>query len=183
MASRQPALFLDRDGVINVDYGYVHRPDNFHFVEGIFDVVHTACTQGYKIVVVTNQAGIGRGLYSEENFLTLTEWMCRRFTEQKAQIDRVYFSPYHPTEGLGEYRQDHASRKPRPGMLLQAKRELSIDMAGSILIGDNLSDMKAGIAAGVGTNLLLSDKSQANSVMEECLRIESLYEALPFLIT
>jgi D-glycero-D-manno-heptose 1,7-bisphosphate phosphatase len=130
----QPALFLDRDGVINVDHGYVHRPEDFHFMDGIFDVARAARTHGYRLVVVTNQAGIGRGRYGETQFHALTDWMCLRFGEERALIDRVYFPPYHPTAGLGEYKQDHVSRKPRPGMLFQAQRELGIDLAASILI-------------------------------------------------
>lgn len=180
---RQPALFLDRDGVINVDYGYVHSRENFQFLDGIFDVVRAARSQGYLIVVVTNQAGIGRGLYGEEDFQTLTDWMCNRFVEEKARIDRVFFSPYHPTEGRGYYKQDHFSRKPRPGMLLTAEQELNIDMMSSILIGDHLSDIEAGITAGVGTNLLLKDDGTLNPLNSVYTQIGSLHEALPFIIT
>jgi len=177
----QAALFLDRDGVINVDHGYVHRPDDFNFMDGIFDVARAARRYSYRLVVVTNQAGIGRGRYSETQFHALTDWMCRRFEEERAPIDRVYFSPYHPTAGLGEYKQDHVSRKPRPGMLFQAQRELGIDMADSILIGDKLSDMEAGIAAGVGRNLLLQAEGRDALPNAGYTRIKILREALPFL--
>jgi D-glycero-D-manno-heptose 1,7-bisphosphate phosphatase len=177
----QAALFLDRDGVINVDHGYVHRPEDFHFMDGIFDVARAARTHGYRLVVVTNQAGIGRGRYSETQFHALTDWMCLRFREERAPIDRVYFSPYHPTAGLGEYKQDHVSRKPRPGMLFQAQRELGIDLAASILIGDKLSDIEAGIAAGVGRNLLLQTEDGDVSPHAGYVRIGALREALPFL--
>jgi D-glycero-D-manno-heptose 1,7-bisphosphate phosphatase len=146
----RPALFLDRDGVINVDYGYVHTPENFHFIEGIFELVAAANRAGYLVVVVTNQAGIGRGYYSEEQFHELTHWMRRRFAEYGGQIDALYFCPYHPEHGIGEYRRESEFRKPAPGMLLQAKRELGIDMGKSIFIGDKQSDMKAGRSAGVG---------------------------------
>jgi len=177
----QPALFLDRDGVINVDHGYVHHPENFQFMDGIFDVARAARAYGYRLVVVTNQAGIGRGRYTETQFHQLTEWMCNRFKEERASIDRVYFSPYHPTAGLGEYRQDHVSRKPRPGMLLQAQRELELDLPASMLIGDKLSDIKAGIAAGVGRNLLLQARECDVPADAEYLSIGMLGEALPFL--
>lgn len=177
----QPALFLDRDGVINVDYGYVHRPKEFHFMDGIFDVARTARTHGYRLVVVTNQAGIGRGFYSETQFHALTDWMCLRFSDERASIDRVYFSPYHPTAGLGEYKLDHISRKPRPGMFFQAQRELGIDLAASILIGDKLSDVEAGIAAGVGRNLLLQAENGDIPPNAGYVRIGMLQEALPFL--
>lgn len=181
VGTMQAALFLDRDGVINVDHGYVHRHEEFHFMDGIFDVVRVARTHGYRVVVVTNQAGIGRGYYSEKQFRVLTDWMCIRFSEERAPIDRVYFSPYHPTAGQGEYKQDHISRKPRPGMLFQAQRELGIDLAASILIGDKLSDIEAGIAAGVGRNLLL--QAEGRDVLPDAgyVQIRMLREALSFL--
>lgn len=150
---KRPALFLDRDGVINVDHGYVHTPEEFQFIEGVFDLVAAANRAGYLVVVVTNQAGIGRGYYSEAQFHELTHWMRARFKEHGGQIDGVYFCPYHPEHGIGEYRRESEFRKPAPGMLLQAQRELGIDMAPSIFIGDKPSDMAAGRSAGVGTLL------------------------------
>lgn len=149
----RPALFLDRDGVINVDHGYVHRPEEFEFVEGIFDLVATANGAGYLVVVVTNQAGIGRGYYSEAQFHALTDWMKIKFSEHGGIIDAVYFCPYHPEHGIGAYRRESEFRKPAPGMLMQAQSELGIDLEKSILIGDKLSDMAAGRSAGVGTLL------------------------------
>lgn len=150
---KRPALFLDRDGVINVDHGYVHMPENFQFIEGIFDLVALANRAGYLVVVVTNQAGIGRGYYSEAQFHELTRWMMCRFAEHGGKIDGVYFCPYHPEHGIGRYRRKSEFRKPAPGMLLQAQSELGIDLQQSILIGDKLSDMAAGRSAGVGTLL------------------------------
>jgi D-glycero-D-manno-heptose 1,7-bisphosphate phosphatase len=149
----RPALFLDRDGVINVDHGYVHTQENFQFIEGVFDLVAAANRTGYLVVVVTNQAGIGRGYYSEEQFHALTHWMRARFAEHGGQIDGVYYCPCHPEHGIGEYRRESEFRKPAPGMLLQAQSELGIDLKRSILIGDKLSDMAAGRAAGVATLL------------------------------
>ena len=149
----RPALFLDRDGVINVDHGYVHTPENFQFIEGVFDLVAAANQAGYLVVVVTNQAGIGRAYYSEAQFHELTHWMMARFAEHGGQIDRVYFCPCHPEHGIGEYRRESEFRKPAPGMLLQAQSELSIDLGQSIFIGDKRSDMAAGRAAGIGTLL------------------------------
>jgi D-glycero-D-manno-heptose 1,7-bisphosphate phosphatase len=161
---QQRALFLDRDGVINVNHDYVHRRENFEFVEGIFDLARAANAQQYKLVVITNQAGIGRGLYSEQQFHQLTDWMCDQFASQRAPIARVYFSPFHPTEGRGEYKKDDVSRKPRPGMVLQAQREFNLDLESSILIGDKASDIQAGVAAGVGCNILFSQENFAELV-------------------
>lgn len=150
---KRPALFLDRDGVINVDHGYVHKPEEFQFIDGIFDLVTAANRAGYLVVVVTNQAGIGRGYFSEAQFCDLNHWMMRRFAAHGCQIDAVYFCPYHPEHGIGPYLRDSSFRKPLPGMFLQAERELTVDMDRSILIGDKASDIAAGRAAGVGTLL------------------------------
>lgn len=146
---KRPALFLDRDGVINVDYGYVHTPENFQFIEGIFDLVSAANRSGYLIVVVTNQAGIGRGYYSEEQFHVLTDWMKKKFIENGCKIDAVYFCPHHPEKGIGIYRQQSNWRKPAPGMILAAKHDLDIDLNKSILVGDSLKDIQAAQAAGI----------------------------------
>ena len=182
--SAQPrALFLDRDGVININHGYVHSVDNFDFIDGIFDVIRTAHANKLKVVVVTNQAGIGRGFYSVQQFHQLTSWMCKEFMNVGAPIDKVYFSPFHPTEGLGEYKKDDFSRKPNPGMILQAQQELGLDLANSMLIGDKARDIQAGISAGLGLNILFTQERQQERVSHECHLISSLVEALPFINT
>ena len=173
----RPALFLDRDGVINVDHGYVHTLDKFQFIEGIFELVVAANRAGYLVVVVTNQAGIGRGYYSEAQFHALTHWMKTKFAEHGGQIDGVYFCPYHPDQGIGRYRRESELRKPAPGMLFQAHKELGIDLKRSIFIGDKATDMAAGRAAGVGTLLHLHGKEAgANTI-----GIAQLSQALPYL--
>jgi D-glycero-D-manno-heptose 1,7-bisphosphate phosphatase len=154
------ALFLDRDGVINVDHAYVCKPESFEFVDGIFDLVRRARELGYLVIVVTNQAGIGRGYFSEDEFLALTEWMRAEFASRGAAIDAVYFCPDHPLHGLGRYRRDSPMRKPAPGMLLQARDEFGIDMARSVMVGDKRTDMQAGAAAGVGTLLWLNPNEE-----------------------
>lgn len=176
-----PALFLDRDGVINHDHGYVYKCEDFDFIEGVFDLARHAYKQNYKIVVITNQAGIARGYYTEEQFHQLTDWMCKQFLFAGAEIERVYFSPYHPTAGLGRYQKDDISRKPHPGMILQAKNDLLIDLTRSVLIGDKVSDIQAGIAAGVGTNLLFSSEPPAEQGYLTCERIATLSDAIPYL--
>ena len=160
MAAR-PALFLDRDGVINVDYAYVHRPENFDFVNGIFELCREAKRLGYRIFVVTNQAGIGRGYYTEQDFHDLTAWMRARLAEHGADVDAVYFSPYHPEHGIGPYKKGSDCRKPGAGMLRQAAAEFEIDFARSVLVGDKYSDIQAGVAAGVGRNLLFAQDGVA----------------------
>ncbi|NGZ05536.1 MAG: D-glycero-beta-D-manno-heptose 1,7-bisphosphate 7-phosphatase [Magnetococcales bacterium] len=174
-------LFLDRDGVINIDYGYVHQIETFHFMEGIFDLTRHAVRLGYGVVVVTNQAGIARGYYTEAQFHHLTAWMVAEFAHQGVPVERVYFSPCHPTEGIGIYRREDPSRKPAPGMILQARQELDVDLAASVLIGDRISDMQAGMAAGVGCNLWYQPQPVADSSIEGCHIIATLHAALPYL--
>jgi D-glycero-D-manno-heptose 1,7-bisphosphate phosphatase len=150
----RPALFLDRDGVINVDHGYVSKPGDFEFVPGIAELCRRAKELGYLVFVVTNQAGIGRGYYTEQEFLTLTEWMCDLLRAQGALIDKVYYCPYHEAHGVGRYRKNSSFRKPGPGMILQAAQEFGVDLRESVLVGDKESDIQAGLAAGVACNLL-----------------------------
>lgn len=178
----RPALFLDRDGVINIDHAYVNRKDNFEFVEGIFDLCRSAKQLGFLICVVTNQAGIGRGYYSEKDFLELTSWMCAVFKEQGCEISKVYFCPAHPEHGIGVYKTDSYFRKPNPGMILQAAKELNIDLTVSVLVGDNETDIHAGIAAGVKYNLLYCTNltNIANDTVATKV-VRYLHEALPFL--
>ena len=177
---RSQGLFLDRDGVINVNHGYVHSIKKFEFIDGIFDIARAAHANDFKIVVITNQSGIGRGLYTEEQFHYLTSWMCKEFLNAGVPIAKVYFSPFHPTEGLGKYKKDDFSRKPNPGMIFQAQRELGLDLENSILIGDKNSDIQAGIIAGIGLNLLFAQKLESEEIPQQCHVIASLPEALPF---
>lgn len=157
MTSGHRALFLDRDGVINVEKNYVYRVQDFDFLPGIFDLCATARDLGYRRVVVTNQAGIGRGYYTEDDFQRLTDWMAGVFAREGVPLDRVYHCPYHPTAGVGEYRRESEDRKPNPGMILRAARDLDLDLGASVLLGDKLSDVEAGRAAGVRHLLLLTD--------------------------
>lgn len=174
-----PGLLLDRDGVINVDHAYVHRIDQFEFMPGIFDLCRTARALGHRIAVVTNQAGIARGYYTEDDFHALTAWMLARFADEGAPIDRVYFCPTHPTAGIGAYRVDSSFRKPGPGMLLQAATELDLDLAASTLVGDKASDAEAGLAAGVGRVIVLRDagnRYDEEDLPEGCTVVGSLAE-------
>jgi D-glycero-D-manno-heptose 1,7-bisphosphate phosphatase len=150
----RPALFLDRDGVINIDHAYVCKPENFEFVDGIFELCRTAKRLGYLIFIITNQAGIGRGYYTEKDFLNLADWMCGIFKTQGVVIGKVYFCPFHPEHGVGHYKTDSPHRKPAPGMIHQAAQEFDVDLAKSVLVGDKETDIQAGVAAGVGCNLL-----------------------------
>jgi D-glycero-D-manno-heptose 1,7-bisphosphate phosphatase len=150
-----PALFLDRDGVVNKEYEYVHRKEDFHFIPGVFAACRAARAGGYKLVIITNQAGIARGFYSEDDFHALTRWMLAQFSRHGIEIDGVYFCPHHPTAGVGQYLAECECRKPKPGLIMQAARELDIDLPRSALVGDKPSDIEAGVRAGVGTCILV----------------------------
>ena len=129
MTQSVPAIFLDRDGTINVDHGYVHEIDNFHFIDGVIDACRELKKMGFALVMVTNQSGIARGKFSEDQFMYLTEWMDWSLADRDVDFDGIYFCPHHPEAVVEEYRQVCDCRKPQPGMLLQAQQELNIDMA------------------------------------------------------
>ncbi|MBB1274765.1 D-glycero-beta-D-manno-heptose 1,7-bisphosphate 7-phosphatase [Psychromonas sp. SR45-3] len=149
------AVFLDRDGVINKDNGYVSEIDDFEFIDGAIEACIEFKKKGYLLVVITNQSGIARGLFSEEQFHTLTEWMDWSLADRGVDLDGIYYCPHHNKEGIGEFKVDCECRKPKPGMLMNAIADLNIDIETSILIGDKVSDLQAGIAAGIKTNYLV----------------------------
>jgi D-glycero-D-manno-heptose 1,7-bisphosphate phosphatase len=150
------ALFLDRDGVINHEVGYLYRPVDVRWVEGIVPLCKTAQRLGYALIVVTNQAGIARGFYSTADFEELMRWMRSELEAQGVRLDAVYHCPYHPQHGLGEWKREHEDRKPGPGMLLRAARELGLNLANSIMVGDRCSDVGAANAAGLRKAFLIS---------------------------
>lgn len=153
------ALFLDRDGVINIEKNYVYRIEDFEFIAGIFDLCACAQARGFIIIIITNQAGIARGYYSVRDFEKTTAWMLGRFSDHDIHIHRVYFCPYHPTAGIGKYKHDSFDRKPNPGMILKARDDFGLQLSDSVLVGDKGSDIQAGLTAGVGHNILLAPET------------------------
>ena len=150
---KNKALFLDRDGVINVDKHHVYKIEDCEFIDGIFDKCRQAKSKGYKLIVVTNQAGIAKGIYTEEDYFKFRDYVHAEFEKQGCPIDAEYYCPYH-IEGFGKYKKDSEDRKPNPGMILKAAKDFNIDLSQSILIGDKQSDIEAGKRAGVTTNIL-----------------------------
>lgn len=148
---KNKALFLDRDGVINVEKNYVYKIEDFEFIEGIFEFVKVFVLAGYKIVVVTNQAGIAREFYTVEDFELLTSWMKRCFLKHNIFIDRVYYCPHHPS-----YTGDCLCRKPNPGMFESAAEDLDLNMNDSVMIGDKVSDLIAAESAGIKKTYLFT---------------------------
>ena len=151
----KPAVFLDRDGVINVDHGYVHDEHDFEYIDGVFEAAKAFKDMGYLLVLVTNQSGIARGMFSEDRFISLTQWMDWNFEDNGVELDGIYYCPHHAEHGIGEYKQDCECRKPKPGMFISARDFLKIDMANSVMIGDKAEDMMAAEAADVGTKVLV----------------------------
>ena len=162
------AVFLDRDGVINQDTGYVSCVDDFHFIDGTIEALQILKKKGYCLVVVTNQSGIARGYFTEEQFMSLTEWMDWSLADRDVDLDGIYFCPHHPTAGVGEYRQECNCRKPAPGMLLDAAKDLKIDLANSYMVGDKAGDLQAAKAAGVGHKILVRT---GKTVTEEAIAL------------
>jgi len=152
------AIFLDRDGVINIDNGYTHTVSDFHFCEEIFTVCQHFQREGFLIIVVTNQSGIARGLYTADDFHTLTEWMVEEFRKRSITISKVYFCPHHPDFGPFDSRRCNC-RKPKPGMLNAALIDFQLDPSKCILIGDKESDIEAAQRAEIGTTILIDSKS------------------------
>ncbi|MCW8108516.1 HAD family hydrolase [Alteromonas ponticola] len=160
-------LFLDRDGVINVDKGYVGNVADFEFMDGIFQLIKQFTKLGFIPIIITNQSGIGRGFYTEETFLKLCEWMNSRFAEHDIAPIPVYFCPHHPTDARGEYLADCQCRKPQPGLFFKAAKDYRVDLSQSIMIGDSLRDLEAAEAAGIPVRLWVTEIKQ-NQIASSC---------------
>lgn len=145
----RPAAFLDRDGVINVDNGYVHRLDDMHWIEGAPDAVRALNEAGYVVIVVTNQSGVARGFFDEAAVHAFHDHMAAGLARFGAHIDAFYYCPHHPRGTVADYSIDCDCRKPGTGMLAQAARERPIDLGRSFLIGDRPGDMAAAAAFGI----------------------------------
>ncbi|MEZ5937840.1 MAG: HAD family hydrolase [Hyphomonadaceae bacterium] len=145
----RPALFLDRDGVLNVDHGYVSRWEDFEWIEGAINTVAAFNRRDWWVFVVTNQSGIARGYYTEADMETLHARMQDEMTRQGARIDRIYHCPFHEDGAIARYRADSYDRKPKPGMLIRAMTDFNVVRERSMMIGDKQADMEAAQAAGV----------------------------------
>ncbi len=178
---RERALFLDRDGVVNEEVGYLHRAEEVRFVEGIFSLCRTAAGLGYRLIVVTNQAGIARGYYTEEDFEALTEFMRGELRGEGIELDAVYCCPFHPEHGVGRYKQEHEDRKPGTGMLRRGVREFGVELSESVMVGDRCSDVGAANAAGLRQMFLISG-TEAGECGGDYLKVESLAEVEQWLV-
>lgn len=170
------AVFLDRDGVVNVEKEYLHKKEDFEFLPTVLETCRKLKDAGFLLVIITNQSGIARGYYTQEDFEKLTVWMKEQFDKAGAPIDGVYCCPHHP-----DHDENCDCRKPNPGMLLQAAKDLDIDLSQSIIAGDKESDIEAGINAGLAKTFLMKTGHDIDTSNTKSTNIlASLQELLNF---
>ena len=162
MAKRR-AVFLDRDGTINVEKDYLHRTEEFEFIPGAPEAIRLLKDAGFLVIVVTNQSGIGRGYYDEAAVHRLHRFMDDELARHGTAVDAYYICPHHPLHGIDEYRKECGCRKPLPGMLFEAAEDFSIDLAASYIIGDKMADVAAGLAAGCRPLLVMTGYGEKES--------------------
>jgi D-glycero-D-manno-heptose 1,7-bisphosphate phosphatase len=155
----RPALFLDRDGVVNVNHGYVHTAERTQWLPGIFDLCAVARDAGYVLVIVTNQAGIARGYYSEAQFLEYTRWVHEAFAARGVPLHATIYCPHHPLAGVGDLCVECGCRKPAPGMFETAARLFGLALDRSVMVGDKETDLVAASRAGVHKGFLVEEGS------------------------
>jgi D-glycero-D-manno-heptose 1,7-bisphosphate phosphatase len=158
------AAFLDRDGVINKDKAYVYRWEDFEFVPGAIEGMRCLQQAGYALVVVTNQSGLARGYYTEDQYQTLTDRLRRELAAQGVTLDGVYHCPHHRNGNVAHLTMDCNCRKPAPGLILQAEQDLKLSLPESLLIGDKAGDIQAARSAGVGRAYLVNSDNLESSV-------------------
>lgn len=149
-------IFLDRDGTINIEKSYLHKWEDFEFEKNAIEGLQELKKLGYEFIVVTNQSGIGRGYYTEEDLIKLNTQMMNKLKEYGIEILECYYCPHHLEKGIGKYKVDCSCRKPNPGMLLNGIEKYKVDIKNSYMIGDKKSDLEAGEKAGLKSILVLT---------------------------
>jgi D-glycero-D-manno-heptose 1,7-bisphosphate phosphatase len=168
--------------VINVEIGYLSKPAEVVFVEGIFSLCRTAQRLGYKLMVVTNQAGIARGYYTEAVFEELMVWMREELRREGVELDAVYFCPFHPEHGVGEYKREHEDRKPGTGMLRRGAKEFGLELSECVMVGDRCSDIAAANAAGVRQAFLIAGTEEDGRCSGDFMKVMGLGEVEAWLV-
>ncbi|MEA5113273.1 MAG: D-glycero-beta-D-manno-heptose 1,7-bisphosphate 7-phosphatase [Geobacteraceae bacterium] len=158
MTGLRKAVFLDRDGVVNVDKGYIYRREDFQFLPRVPEAIGLLNKAGYLVIVVTNQSGIARGFYTLDDVTRLHDHVDAELAHHGSRIDAYYLCPHHPDHGPDGRGGECLCRKPLPGMLLEAAADLSVDLSRSFMVGDKLSDVEAGLAAGCSPILVGGDE-------------------------
>ena len=167
------AAFFDRDGVINIDYGFVGKIENYDLIEGVASSLKELKDMGYLLVLVTNQSGIARGKYTESDFFKVTSFMQANLYLYDDCFDGIYFCPHHPEAPIEKYRCTCECRKPKSGMFKSAAADLGIDLKSSIMIGDHASDLIAAKGAGISNLFLVGEhiETEKNKILDaKCLK-------------
>jgi len=186
---KRRAVFLDRDGTINVEKEYLHRIEDFEFIPGAPEAIKRLRSAGYLVIVVTNQSGVARGYFSQEDVDCLHEHIQQELMSRGTRIDAFYVCPHHPTKGLNELRMDCDCRKGSPGMLLRAAEEHDIDLKSSFMIGDKPADIEAGQRAGCQAVLVMTGygretaQKQSLAKVQKCVDICSASDYIDKLVT
>ena len=169
------AVFFDRDGVINIDYGFVGKIENYDLVQGVPQALHHLKELGFLLVLVTNQSGIARGKYTEADFFKVTQFLQENLRIADACFDGIYFCPPHPEAPLAQYRQECECRKPKPGMFKKAAIDLDIDLSQSIMVGDHATDLIAAKNAGISKLYLVGEHIKTEKeLIEGCICYQDL---------
>ncbi|HEY8998378.1 MAG TPA: HAD family hydrolase, partial [Edaphobacter sp.] len=155
--------------VVNVEIGYLHRIEEVKFMPGIVSLCTKAMRLGYFLVVVTNQAGIARGLYTEDDYQALMTWMRAELRSEGVEFDAVYHCPYHPKHGIGDYKREHEDRKPGTGMLRRAVTEFGVSLAESVMVGDRCTDIEAANTAGLKQAFLVAGTEEVSCAVQYTL--------------
>jgi D-glycero-D-manno-heptose 1,7-bisphosphate phosphatase len=165
-------VFLDRDGVINHEIGYLHKIRDFKFIDGIFEACNKFESLGYKLIIITNQSGIHRGYYKEEDFHVLTDWMLTQFNDKDIDILDVFFCPHGPKSNCN-------CRKPQPGMFLKARDKYKINMVDSWIVGDQEVDIVSAYAAGVNNSILVRSGHDVDEINTKAkFIVDSIYNSI-----
>ena len=185
----KPAVFLDRDGVLIDEVNYLARVDQVRVIPGAPGAVRRLNDAGIPVVVVTNQAGVARGYFPESQVEVIHDYLSKVFDEEaNARFDRFDYSPFHPTEGIGEYRQETECRKPNPGMLVRSAIALNLELTRSWMVGDKVSDLQAGAAADCRTILVRTgygatiDLTAPNTKLKLAAVVPTVVEAVDFIL-
>lgn len=176
---KNKAVFLDRDGTINIDKGYVYKIEDFEFIPGAIEAIKLLNDNDFKVIVVTNQAGIARGYYKEDDVYKLHDYINEELAKHDARIDAFYFCPHHPTAGIGKYKVDCKCRKPNSGLLEKASIDFDIELSKSWIIGDKKSDIQAGANVGCQGVLIAADTTESLIIKGSCyVKANNLYHAV-----